>query len=102
MNRVVAFVEEHLADSNIGVDDMASAAALSRSSLNRKMKSLVGLAPADFLREARIKRACTLLTESGTSVADTAYRCGFTDPKYFSRVFRQSVGVSPSDYKAGK
>ena len=102
MNRVVAFVEEHLADSDIGVDDMASAAALSRSSLNRKMKSLVGLTPADFLREARIKRACTLLTESGTSIADTAYRCGFTDPKYFSRVFRQSVGVSPSDYKAGK
>lgn len=102
MNRVVAFVEEHLADSNIGVDDMASAAALSRSSLNRKLKTLVGLTPADFLREARIKRACTLLTESGTSVADTAYRCGFTDPKYFSRVFRQSVGVSPSDYKAGK
>lgn len=48
MNRVVAFVEEHLADSDIGVDDMASAAALSRSSLNRKMKSLVGLTPADF------------------------------------------------------
>ena len=81
---------------------MASASAMSRSSLNRKMKSLVGLTPADFLREARIKRAQQLLSESGASVAAVAYRCGFADPKYFSRVFKQSVGVSPSEYKARK
>lgn len=102
MSRIMAFVEEHITDSEVGVDDMASASAMSRSSLNRKMKSLVGLTPADFLREARIKRAQQLLSESGASVAAVAYRCGFADPKYFSRVFKQSVGVSPSEYKARK
>lgn len=102
MNRIMTFVEAHISDSDVSVDDMAAAAAMSRSSLNRKMKSLVGLPPADFLREARIKRAQELLTMSRTSVAETAYRCGFTDPKYFSRVFRQSVGMSPSEYKANK
>lgn len=100
MNRIMAFVEEHIADAEIGVYDLASAAAMSRSSLNRKMKSLVGLTPADFLREARIKRARQLLAGPGASVADVAYRCGFTDPKYFSRVFKQSTGLSPSEYKA--
>lgn len=102
MNRIMTFVEAHISDSDVSVDDMAEAAAMSRSSLNRKMKSLVGLPPADFLREARIKRAQELLIESRTPVAETAYRCGFTDPKYFSRVFRQSVGMSPSEYKANK
>lgn len=102
MNRIMAFVEAHISDSEIGIDDMASASAMSRSSLNRKMKSLVGLTPGDFLREARIKRAKELLTENGASVASVAYRCGFADPKYFSRVFRQSTGVSPSEYKSRK
>lgn len=100
MNRIVSFVEEHISDSDISVDDMASAAALSRSSLNRKMKSLVGLTPAGFLREARIKHACSLLKTTDAPVSDIAYRCGFTDPKYFTRIFRQSTGTSPSEYRA--
>lgn len=100
MSRIVAFVEEHMMDSEVTVDDMASAAAVSRSSLNRKMKSLVGVTPADFLREARVKHACVLLRTTASSVADVAYKCGFTDPKYFSRIFRQTVGKSPTDYRS--
>lgn len=100
MTRIVAFTEEHLSDSAASVDDMAAAAAVSRSSLNRKMKSIVGVTPADFIREARVKRACALLKSTDTTVSDIAYQCGFTDPKYFSRVFRQSTGMPPSDYRA--
>lgn len=99
MSRVVAFVEANISDSEVSVDDIASAAAVSRSSLNRKMKSIVGVTPADFLREARVKHACALLTTTNASVTDIAYRSGFTDPKYFSRVFRQTTGKSPSEYR---
>lgn len=100
MSRVVSFIEEHIMDSEINVDDMASAAAVSRSSLNRKMKMLVGVTPADFLREARIKRACSLLATTKMAISDIAYRCGFSDPKYFSRTFRQSTGMTPTDYRS--
>lgn len=100
MSRVVSFIEEHIMDSEINVDDMASAAAVSRSSLNRKMKMLVGVTPADFLREARIKRACSLLATTKMAISDIAYRCGFSDPKYFSRTFRQSTGTTPTDYRS--
>lgn len=100
MSRVVAFVDEHISDSDITINDMATAAFASRSSLNRKMKQLVGLTPADFLREARIKHACTLLVTTDATIADITYRSGFTDPKYFSRVFRHSIGMSPTDYRA--
>lgn len=100
MSRVVSFIEEHIMDSEINVDDMASAAAVSRSSLNRKMKILVGVTPADFLREARIKRACSLLATTKMAISDIAYRCGFSDPKYFSRTFRQSTGMTPTDYRS--
>lgn len=99
LQRVLAFVEQNLGNSDADVGQMADACAVSRSVLQRRMKQLMGVSPADFLREARLKRACQLLRDSRLGVSDIAYQCGFSDPKYFSRCFRQSVGMSPSEYK---
>lgn len=99
MKRVMDYVEQNIGNSEANVNDMAQAAATSRSGLNRKMKSIVGLTPADFLREARIKYACRLLETSDMSVSDVAYKCGFTDPKYFGKCFKASTGVSPSEFR---
>lgn len=95
----MTFIEEHMADSDIGVGDMAAAAATSRSGLQRKLKHTMGITPQDLLREARIKHACQLLRQTDKSIADVAYASGFTDPKYFSRCFKQSTGQSPTEYK---
>ena len=100
MQRLVNFVKENMGDSGIGVQDMAEAAAMSRSSLNRKMHTLLGVTPADFLREARMKRACELLRTTGRTTSDIAYACGFSDPKYFSKTFKASQGMSPKDFRA--
>jgi AraC-like DNA-binding protein len=100
LERVMQFIDEHISDNDIGVGDMASAAATSRSGLQRKLKQMMGITPQDLLREARIKRACQLLRTSNKTVAEVAYACGFSDPKYFSRCFKQSVGQSPTEYKS--
>ena len=99
LQRVMQFVEENIGNSDAGVGDMAEAAAVSRSGLQRKLKQTMGITPQDLMKEARIKRACQLLRETDKTVSEVAYACGFTDPKYFSRCFRQSVGMSPSEYK---
>ncbi len=99
MKRVVAFVEQNIGNSDADINQMAEAAAVSRSGLQRKMKQLLGVTPLDFIREARIKQACHLLRTTEDTVSDIAYKCGFSDPKYFSRSFKQSVGMSPKDYK---
>ena len=99
IKRVVHFVEEHLGDSDISIGDMADAAAVSRSGLQRKLKQLMGVTPIDFLREARIKKACQLLRETDLTIVEIAYKCGFSDAKYFSKSFKASVGKSPTDYK---
>lgn len=99
MRRVSAFVEAHIADADITVGDMAEAAAVSRSGLQRKMKQVTGVTPLDFLREARIKRACHLLATTTMNISEVAYACGFSDPKYFSRTFKASVGKSPTEYR---
>lgn len=99
MRRVSAFVEEHIGDAEIGVGDMAAAAAVSRSGLQRKMKQIMGVTPLDFLKEARIKHACHLLRTTSMTVSEVAYACGYSDPKYFSRSFKASAGKSPTEWR---
>lgn len=102
MQRVMAYVEQHLGDSDANVGDMADACAVSRSGLQRKMKHQLGITPQDFLREARLKRAAQLLRTTTLPVSEIAYRCGFSDPKYFSRTFKASTGHSPSELRTGQ
>lgn len=100
IERVMRFVEDNISNSDASVGDMASAAATSRSGLQRKLKQAMGITPQDLLREARIKRACQLLSQTDKNVSEVAYACGFSDPKYFSRSFKQSTGMSPTEYKS--
>ena len=98
MQRAMRFIEEHIGDSNINIGDMADATATSRSGLNRKMKSLLGVTPLDFIREARMQKACQMLKD-GAAVNDVAYSCGFSDPKYFGKCFKADIGMTPTEYK---
>jgi AraC-like DNA-binding protein/ligand-binding sensor domain-containing protein len=100
LQRVMQFIEDNISNSDASVGDMASAAATSRSGLQRKLKQAMGITPQDLLREARIKRACQLLRQTDKNVSEVAYACGFSDPKYFSRSFKQSTGMSPTEYKS--
>ena len=99
MQRAMKFIEQHIGDSDINIGDMAEATATSLSGLNRKMKSLLGVTPLDFIREARMQKACQMLRE-GMSVNDVAYACGYSDPKYFGKCFKADIGMTPTEYKA--
>ena len=99
MKRMLAFIEKHLGDSDVTIDDIASAAAVSRSGLHRKVKHLLGTSPMEFLREARIRKAKQMLAESNKPITEVAYQCGFSDPKYFSKCFKASTGQTPTEYK---
>ena len=99
MQRVLQYVEQNLANGDADIGQMAEACYVSRSVLQRKLKQLMGVTPIDFMREARLKHACKMLRTTDLTVSDVAYQCGFNDPKYFSRCFRQSVGMSPTEYK---
>ena len=95
MDAVMDYIETHLSDSDITVDDMALAVAVSRSGLTRKMKSLMGVTPAEFLRETRLTRASTLLATTSRPIKEIAVVCGFSDMNYFGKCFKSSRGLTP-------
>lgn len=99
MNRVMEFVNSNLDNPDAGIDEMAAAAATSRSSLNRKMKSLLGVTPADFIKESRISRAAVLLAETERPVKDIALDCGFSDLNYFGKCFKAARKMSPTAFR---
>ena len=99
MKRVVAYMEDNLGNSDITIDDIAQAVAVSRTSLHRKMKQMMGTSPMEFLREARIRKAAKILTTTDRNVSEIAYQCGFSDPKYFSKCFKATFGQTPTEYK---
>lgn len=96
---LMEYMEENLGNSDINVEDLSNLFSMSRSAFFKKTKMLLGVSPNDFIRDLRIKRA-TLLIESDTlSLAEVAYKCGFSDPNYFGKCFKKFTGYSPSEYK---
>lgn len=100
LNRVRGYVDDNISNPNANVDDMAAAVAVSRSTLNRRLKSKMGISPAQLLIEARLQRAASLLkSSSDISLNELADKCGYSDVQYFHRSFRKRFGVHPYDYK---
>jgi DNA-binding response OmpR family regulator len=96
---LVRLLEENMENSELTVDDLVHMAGLSRSVFFKKLKSLTGLAPIEFIREMRIKRAAQLIETREYNISQVAYMVGMNDPRYFSRCFKQKYGMTPTEYK---
>jgi AraC-like DNA-binding protein len=99
MDKLMKFIEQHISDEDLKIEDMADAVSLGRSVFYGKIKSLVGVSPSDFLRQIRMERAIQLITKSKYSFSEIAYSCGFSDPKYFSKCFKKETGMTPTEYR---
>lgn len=101
LKRVRSVVEKHLADETYTVDRLAFDVFLSRVQLFRKLKSLVGLSPIEFISSIRLGRAAELLQEGNMSIAEVCVTVGFgTNYSYFSKRFKERFSVSPSEFAA--
>jgi AraC-like DNA-binding protein len=91
-------IRSHYHRSYFNVAKLCQLMHCNRVTLHRLFQSELGESPGNYLSAFRIRQACTML-KMGMSVKTTALSCGFEDPFYFSRVFKQQKGCSPSDYK---
>src|SRR5690606_35373071 len=79
---------------------LAKQCGYSPDQLTRIFKQHTGLSPQEYILQARIERAKTLLTESALSISQIADTLGYTDVYHFSRQFKQKAGVTPSAYRS--
>ncbi|AEA45721.1 tetratricopeptide repeat protein [Fluviicola taffensis] len=98
LQTLITATEGNLSNSQFGVNPLAEFANLSSSQLTRKLKSLIGQTPADFIRHIRLQKAIELL-KNGMSISDVSWTVGFEDPSYFGKVFKKQFGVPPSEFE---
>jgi transcriptional regulator GlxA family with amidase domain len=92
----IRYMEEHYSDPRLDVEALCAITFISISSLQRAFIKCLAMSPKHYLIQLRMNRAFELLTKNELSVKDTAFACGFTDEKYFSRAFKKRYGFPPS------
>lgn len=97
--RILKYVTEHIDTPDLKIDNIADAMGMSRSVLYTKIKQQLGMTPIDFVRHVRIMRACELLKDTDESLSSVAFAVGFSDAKYFSKVFKRETGIVPTEYR---
>ncbi len=94
----LAFLRSNL-HRPLALAEMASHAGLSESHFSRVFKAQTGHAPLDYFILLKMQHACALLGVTDMHVKEVAAAVGYTDPYYFSRLFKQVIGVSPREYR---
>lgn len=99
INKAIKYVEDNMMRSDLTVEDMSRDLGMSRVHLYKKMVSITGRSPIEFIRVIRLKRAAQMLRDKQQNVADVAYSVGFNNPKYFSKYFKEEFGMLPSAFQ---
>jgi len=95
---VLHYVREHLGEE-MSLNDAAAAAMLSPNYLAHLLKKQTDRTFTELVTERRLERAKELLLTSSVRIGDIALQCGFSDADYFSRRFRQQIGVTPRQFR---
>lgn len=100
LNKAIKYCEDNMASSELSVEELSRSLGMSRVHLYKKLMTITGRSPIEFIRVIRLKRAAQMLHDKQKNIADVAYAVGFNNPKYFSRYFKDEFGVLPSVYQS--
>ena len=95
---MIAYSEQHFGEFSLSLGSLAKELGYSVKYLSHLFKKKTGVGYAEYLRTLRIKHAVTLMDFGLQSVKNVALLSGFSDPLYFSSVFKKEMGVSPKEY----
>ena len=98
LKKAIAQVEKNLSNDQYTVEELSSDLCMSRMTFYRKIQSLTGQKPTEFIRTIRLRRAAELLREGQLTVTEVSCATGFSSVSYFSRCFRTMYNVSPTQF----
>ncbi|EPJ56078.1 MAG: hypothetical protein OFPI_01140 [Osedax symbiont Rs2] len=101
LEKIFQLVADNI-DSALTVPQLADFHGTSTAHFSRWFSRIVGVSPKKYISAKRIDAACKLLLLSSHKIEIIAYKCGFEDPLYFSKCFKKSIGLTPSDYRKTK
>ena len=94
----VAHIDSHVAEA-VSLEDLAARCYVSPGHFRKRFRETTGLSPLEYINRRRVAMAQELLKQRDLTIAEVAGRVGVPDSNYFSRLFRQLVGVTPTAYR---
>ena len=94
-----SFISSNISLSNLNSEMLADNMCLSKSQLNRKVKSITGINTAAYIKQSKLVHAQLLLRDPGNTIGDIVLMCGFESASYFTKQFREKFGMTPSQYR---
>ncbi|MFA9370736.1 MAG: two-component regulator propeller domain-containing protein [Labilibaculum antarcticum] len=98
IKKAIATVEKNISEAAFSVEDLSKELGMSRVYLYKKLVSITGKSPVEFIRIIRLKRGAQLLEKSQMNISEVAYEVGFNSPRYFSKYFKEEFGMLPTAY----
>ena len=98
LTRALEAVEKNMDNSEFGVEDLSAAVGMSRGHLYKKLTSITGKSPLEFIRILRIRKGKELLETGTDNISQIAYQVGLS-PKLFAKYFKEEFGCLPSEYR---
>lgn len=96
--RLLGIIDQDISNPELSIQDIARLLNMDRTNLFKKIKSIFGKSPSQFIREYRIKNAAKLLLQHKYNINEVSYMVGFTSPAYFSKLFKEVFGKTPSEF----
>lgn len=100
LRTIDTYIHAHLRDESLSVEALAAEACVSTSTLFKKMKSMLGMGPNDYILLVRLKQSSELLRSTSLPISEVAEQSGFRSPSYFSSCFKAQFGVTPKEYRS--
>ena len=98
LEQVDIYIRDNMSDPDTSVESLSAHLSISRVQLYKRMISLTGTTPSEYLRAKRITYAEHLMKTENLNVSEIAYKVGFNNPRYFSKYFQEAYGMTPSQY----
>lgn len=96
LKKAVAYIRLNY-QLDINMNDIAGCSSISERYLRKLFSQNLNLSPLDYLNRLRLNKSVELLRNTEMSVKEVCFHCGFQSPQYFSRIFKQQIGVSPRE-----
>lgn len=98
INKLNEEIDKNISNSEFSIESLTDKLFISRSNLQRKLKSICGFTPGDYLRTYRLKKAAQLLLEDKLRINEASYELGFSSPSYFTKCFAKQFGMLPKEF----
>ncbi len=102
IKKINLIIEKNISNAEFSIDNFYENMSMGRTLFYKKVKSLTGFTPNEYLRVIRMKKAAELLSTTDLNVSEVAFKVGNNNPFYFSKCFKSQFGVAPSEYAKSK